>query len=89
MFLLQVEENRPILVKASEKSKRTRHDHQQPVRARLPWFRCRKCQARLAPMDIVDGRTCVRVSPYAISYKIEITCERCGTMREFVSMAAL
>lgn len=57
-----------------------------PTRARLPWFRCRKCGNRLAMMDIVNGRTCVRVSAYAVSYKITLTCEFCGEDREFISM---
>lgn len=57
-----------------------------PSRARLPWFHCRKCGSRLAMMDVVDGRTCVRIGPYAVSYKITIVCERCGEDREFISM---
>jgi hypothetical protein len=63
----------------------------QPVRSKLPWFRCRNraCQNRLVPIDVVDGQTCVRIGPYAVSYKIEITCEKCGTVREFVSKGAI
>ena len=53
---------------------------------RRPWFRCLGCSTRLAQMDVVGGRTCVRVSSYAVSYRIELTCERCGMAREFVSM---
>lgn len=68
-----------------------KHKPRQPARSRLPWFRCanRSCKNRLVPIDVVNGRTCVRVSPYAVSYKIEITCEKCGTAREFVSQGAI
>jgi hypothetical protein len=87
MFTLQVSPSTVIV--ENRKDRPEPRDSRRPVRTRLPWFRCRKCQTRLAPMDVVDGRTCVRIGPYAVSFKIEITCERCGTMREFISMAAL
>lgn len=56
-----------------------------PAKSKLPWLRCRHCKSRLLPVDVVNGMTCVRLSPYAVSYKTEITCEACGWVREFVS----
>lgn len=85
MFKLQAEQ--PAPPGREEKTQRLTPANRKPAKSRLPWFRCRRCQARLLPMDVVDGRTCVRVAPYAVSYKIEVTCERCGETREFVSMA--
>jgi hypothetical protein len=90
MFMLQVQDDRVIVrdhdCEGSEKQMR---DSRRPVRSRLPWFRCLHCQARLVPIDVVDGKTCVRLSPYAVSFKVQVTCERCGNAREFVSMGTL
>ena len=84
MFTLQTIQDEPG--RREEKAQRLTPANRKPAKSRLPWFRCRRCQARLVPMDVVEGRTCVRMGPYAVSYKTEITCERCGETREFLSM---
>lgn len=53
---------------------------------RLPWFRCKHCGQRLAQVEVVNGRTCVRIGARAISYHVCLTCKACGAEREFVGM---
>ncbi len=55
-------------------------------RQKKPWFRCGKCGALIAQMDVVDGRTCIPTGPKGVTYKVTLTCTRCGREREFVSM---
>lgn len=53
-----------------------------PYSARLPWLRCRGCGARLARMDVIDGRPCVRVGG-AYMTEGKLVCRKCGAVRPF------
>jgi hypothetical protein len=83
----------PGFISAQFRTMRIYRPHQprprHPARAhQLPWFRCKKCGARIAQMDVIDGRTAVRIGR-CYEFYAEIICPRCGRVREFVSVRAL